>query len=73
MVTSTSYVLSALNDTKTEVVQVIDKTGTFRGIRSRNHQSKRTHINAQRALARNQSVAIRTINENGERKEYDNA
>lgn len=28
-----------------------------------------THINAQRALARNQSVAIRTINENGERKE----
>lgn len=32
-----------------------------------------THINAQRALARNQSVAIRTINENGERKEYDNA
>lgn len=40
MVTSTSYVSSALNGPETEVVQVTDKTGTFRGIRLRNNQIK---------------------------------
>ncbi|API72871.1 cell wall metabolism sensor histidine kinase WalK [Leuconostoc suionicum] len=67
-------VLSGLNNTNIEEVQVIDKTGTIRGTTSVSGQQtisqKTTDINAQKALAGDQSyVATRTINEKGERKE----
>ncbi|MCT4379371.1 cell wall metabolism sensor histidine kinase WalK [Leuconostoc falkenbergense] len=67
-------VLSGLNNTNIQEVQVIDKTGTIRGTISVSGQQtigqKTTDINAQKALAGDQSyLQTRTINEGGDRKE----
>lgn len=67
-------VLSGLNNTNIQEAQVIDKTGTIRGTISVSGQQtigqKTTDINAQKALAGDQSyLQTRTINEGGDRKE----
>lgn len=67
-------VLSELNNTNIQEAQVIDKTGTIRGTISVSGQQtigqKTTDINAQKALAGDQSyLQTRTINEGGDRKE----
>ena len=67
-------VLSGLNNTNLQEVQVIDRTGTIRGTLSVSGQQtigqKTTDLNAQKALSGNQSfLKTRTINESGERKE----
>ncbi|MGO3498618.1 cell wall metabolism sensor histidine kinase WalK [Leuconostoc falkenbergense] len=67
-------VLSGLNNTNIQEAQVIDKTGTIRGTISVSGQQtigqKTTDINAQQALAGDQSyLQTRTINEGGDRKE----
>ncbi|MFT8756484.1 cell wall metabolism sensor histidine kinase WalK [Leuconostoc pseudomesenteroides] len=67
-------VLSGLNNTNIQEAQVIDKNGTIRGTISVSGQQtigqKTTDINAQKALAGDQSyLQTRTINEGGDRKE----
>ncbi|QSB51887.1 cell wall metabolism sensor histidine kinase WalK [Leuconostoc falkenbergense] len=67
-------VLSGLNNTNIQEAQVIDKTGTIRGTISVSGQQtigqKTTDINAQKALAGDQSyLQTQTINEGGDRKE----
>lgn len=67
-------VLSGLNNTNIQEAQVIDKTGTIRGTISVSGQQtigqKTTDINAQKALAGDQSyLQTRTISEGGDRKE----